>query len=240
MPPVNLILLFPEDFAAGAADRAVLREDRLRHVTQVLRASVGDELRVGIAGGQIGRGRICALDDEGVELEVRLERDPPSPAPATLVLALPRPPMLRRVLHTATAMGVKRIALIGARRVEKSFWDSHALHDKAIREQLVLGLEQACDTVLPEVRMSRRFKPFVMDELPEWSAGSRALVAHPGSAAECPRQVAGSVTLAIGPEGGFNDFEIETFEAQGFEAVHLGERILRVEAAVPALLSRLC
>ena len=113
------------------------------------------------------------------------------------------------------------------------------MHDDAIREQLILGLEQACDTVLPEVRLSTRFKPFVMDELPEWSAGSRALVAHPGAASECPRQAGGPITLAVGPEGGFNDFEIETFEGVGFEPVHLGERILRVEAAVPALLSRL-
>ena len=236
---MNLILLFPEDFVSGAPDRVVLRGRRLQHVTQIHRAAVGDELRVGILGGRIGRGRIGALDSDRLEMEVRLEQEPPAPLPATLVLALPRPLMLKRVLHAATTMGVKRIALIGARRVERSFWNSHALQDDAIREQLVLGLEQACDTVLPEVRLSTRFKRFVLDELPEWSAGSLALVAHPGAAIECPRQVGGPVTLAVGPEGGFSDFEIETFEGAGFEAVHLGERILRVEAAVPALLARL-
>ena len=236
---MNLILLFPEDFVSGAPEQVLLRGRRLQHVTEIQRAAIGDELRVGILGGQIGRGRITDLDSDRLEMEVRLEREPPAPLQATLVLALPRPLMLKRVLHAATAMGVKRIALIGARRVEKSFWSSHALGDDAIQEQLVLGLEQACDTVLPEVRLSPRFKPFVMDELPEWSAGSLALVAHPGAAIECPRQVGRPITLAVGPEGGFNDFEIETFEGEGFEAVHLGERILRVEAAVPALLSRL-
>jgi len=236
---VNLILLFADDFVDDKRDRVVLRGRRLEHVSEVHRAGVGDELRVGVVGGRIGAGTIVVLDNERLEMKVQLDREPPAPLPVTLVLALPRPPMLRRILHTATAMGVKRIALIGARRVERSFWDSHALGEDAIHAQLVLGLEQACDTMLPEIRTGRRFKPFVMDELPEWSAGTRALVAHPGAAAECPRNVAGPVTLAIGPEGGFNDFEIETFAAQGFEAVHLGDRILRVEAAVPALLSRL-
>lgn len=236
---MNLILLFPEDFVSGTPDRVLLRGRRLLHVTQVQRASIGDELRVGILGGRIGRGRISALDSDTLEMEVRLDREPPAPLPATLVLALPRPLMLKRVLHTATAMGVKRIALIGARRVERSFWSSRALQDDSIREQLILGLEQARDTVLPEVRLSTRFKRFVLDELPEWSTGTLALVAHPGAAIECPRQVGRPITLAVGPEGGFSDFEIETFEEQGFEAVHLGERILRVEAAVPALLSRL-
>jgi len=236
---MNLILLFPEDFVSGAPDRVLVRGRRLLHVTHVQRASIGDELRVGVLGGQIGSGRITALDSDRLEMQVRLERQPPAPLPVTLVLALPRPLMLKRVLHAATAMGVKRLALIGARRVEKSFWSSHALQDDALREQLILGLEQARDTVLPEVRLSTRFKRFVEDELPEWSAGSLALVAHPGAATECPRQVGRPITLAVGPEGGFSDFEIETFEAQGFEPVHLGERILRVEAAVPALLSRL-
>ena len=236
---MNLILLFPEDFVPGALDRVLLRGRRLLHVTQIQRASVGDELRVGVVDGKIGTGRINVLDSDRLEMQVHLDRQPPAPSPATLVLALPRPPMLKRVLHAVTTMGVKRIALIGARRVERSFWDSRALQDDAVREQLILGLEQACDTVLPEVRMSRRFKPFVMDELPEWSAGSLALVAHPGAAIECPRQVARPITLAVGPEGGFSDFEIETFEGQGFTAIHFGERILRVEAAVPALLSRL-
>ena len=69
-------------------------------------------------------------------------------------------------------MGVKRIVLIGARRVERSFWNSRVLREPALHEQLVLGLEQACDTVLPEVLLRTRFKTFVVDELPQWSRDS--------------------------------------------------------------------
>jgi len=236
---VNLILLFPEDFAAGDSQRVRLTGRRLAHVQEIHRAEVGDELRVGLVGGRVGRARVTELAEDRLDLEVRLEQDPPAPLPVTLVLALPRPLMLKRVLHAATSMGVKRIALIGARRVERSFWNSRVLSEEAVREQLVLGLEQARDTVLPEVRLRTRFKRFVVDELAEWSQGSRMLVAHPGASEACPRGSLGPVTLAVGPEGGFTDFEIETLEGQGFEAVHLGDRILRVEAAVPALLARL-
>lgn len=236
---MNLILLFPEDFVAGSQERVRLTGRRLQHVSSIQRAALGDELRVGVAGDRIGTGLVTRLDAEALEMRICLDRDPPEALPATLVLALPRPLMLKRVLHTATAMGVKRIALIGARRVERSFWNSRVLRDEALREQLVLGLEQSCDTILPEVRLATRFKRFVTEELGEWSAGSLALVAHPGAKQSCPRQVGRAITLAVGPEGGFSDFEIETFALQGFTAINLGERILRVEAAVPALLSRL-
>jgi 16S rRNA (uracil1498-N3)-methyltransferase len=110
---------------------------------------------------------------------------------------------------------------------------------ESLREQLVLGLEQGRDTRLPELLLRPRFRPIVEDELPGMSAGTQALVAHPEAGRPCPRRVAGPVTLAVGPEGGFIPYEIERLEAAGFSAVRLGERILRVESAIPALLGRL-
>ena len=234
---MNLILLFPEDFIAP--DRVLLSGRRLLHIRQVHRAKAGDELRVGLAGGDIGLGRVARLDDTAAELSVCFEQRPPPPLAATLVLALPRPKVLRRVLGTATAMGVKRLVLLNALRVEKSFWQSPVLEPDALRENLILGLEQGCDTVLPEVLLRRRFRPFVEDELPEISAGTLALVGDPRATICCPRQVDGPVTLVVGPEGGFIPFETGLLEAAGVRPVHLGQRILRVEAAVPALLARL-
>jgi RsmE family RNA methyltransferase len=136
-------------------------------------------------------------------------------------------------------MGVKKICLIHAYRVEKSFWSSPFLDETSIRDQLILGLEQACDTIMPEILLWPLFKPFVEDELPGIMTGTLSLVAHPEAAMECPRNVSENVTLAIGPEGGFIQYEIDKLTECGFQAVSMGERILRVEAAVPALLSRL-
>ena len=147
--------------------------------------------------------------------------------------------MLRRTLQSVTAMGVKEIYLVNSSRVEKSFWQSPFLQPQAIEEQLILGLEQARDTLMPKLHMRKRFKPFVEDELGGIIKGSQALVAHPVTDVPCPINCNSAVTLAIGPEGGFIAYEVELLSSIGFEAVHLGPRILRVEVAVPALISRL-
>lgn len=234
---MNLILLFQDDFTDSSGVK--LQGRRLEHVLNIHRASVGDRLCVGVLNGKIGTGTVTRIDDEALEMAVVLERDPPPPLDVTLILALPRPIVLKRVVLSASSMGVKRIFLVHSKRVEKSYWNSPALAEDAIREQLILGLEQAKDTVMPEVQLRKRFKPFVEDELPEIIKETLPIVGHPEATGPCPRAVEGPVTLAIGPEGGFIDYEIEMLKACGFKAVNLGERILRVETAVPVLLSRL-
>ena len=235
---MNLILLFDEDWVE-AGRRVRLEGRRRRHVLEIHRAQVGDELRVGRLGGAVGRGRITRLDDDAVEMEVSLEADPPPPLPLSLVLALPRPPVLRRALIAVTSMGVKQIVLLGAAGVEKSFWQSHALGEEALFEQCVLGLEQGRDTRMPEVRLCKRFKPFVEDEMEALLLGVRGFVAQPDPAVDAPRGLTGPLLLAVGPESGWNDYELAALEAAGLERISLGERPLRVETALPALLSRL-
>ena len=233
---MNLILLFDDDFVSPGVAR--LRGRRLEHVTAVHRAALGDSLVVGVMNGRIGTGIVTRLDDV-LELQVALDRDPPPPLPLTLVLALPRPKVLNRVIASATSMGVKRVILVNAWRVEKSYWKSPRLSEENLLLQRVLGLEQARDTALPAIETRRLFRPFVEDELPAIARDSLALVAHPVAGRECPRAVAQPVTLAIGPEGGFIGEEIESLRRVGFEPVSLGARILRVETAVAALLARL-
>jgi RsmE family RNA methyltransferase len=234
---MNLILLADDDFIA--ADRVRLSGRRLAYVRGVHRAAPGTVLRVGKLDGGIGSGTVIALGDDELVLDVVLDRAPPPPTTVTLLLALPRPKVLRRLLQCAAAAGVKRIVVFNTWRVEKSFWSSPALGDAAIREQLLLGLEQGGDTVLPVVEMRARFKPFVEDEVRALIAGTRALVAHPAAARPCPYALSEPTTVAIGPEGGFTAYELELLCRHGFEAVSLGPRPLRVEHAVPALLGRL-
>lgn len=234
---MNLLLLEDADFIA--ANRARLEGRRLKHLHEVHRAEAGDTLRVGRLGGSMGQGHLLRLDPDMAELEVTLDQPPPAKLPLTLLLALPRPKMLRRVLQTVAAMGVPRLVLLNSYRVEKSFWQTPFLEPEAIREQLILGLEQARDTQLPEVLIEKRFKPFVEDRLPALAAGTLGLVGHPGDFPACPRAVERPVTLAIGPEGGWIPYEVEKLQSAGLQPVQLGERILRVETAVTALLARL-
>jgi 16S rRNA (uracil1498-N3)-methyltransferase len=236
---MNLILLFEEDFTDGLR-KVRLSGRRLRHIREVHCAKVGDTLCAGLEGGPIGSGKVTFLDEEVLEMDIALSRRPPEPLPLTLVLALPRPKVLRRVLFSVTALGVKRIVLVNSYRVEKSFWESPVLHRDNIRKQLILGLEQSRDTILPEVLLRERFRPFVEDELPELARETLRIVAHPHAAEECPRGSDRPVILAIGPEGGFISYEIEKLASAGFSAVSLGDRVLPVETAVPFLISRCC
>ena len=234
---MNLLLLESQDFINDQL--VTLTGRRLKHVLEVHKANVGDELRVGKINGRVGTGVILELTEETMTLSVTLTEEPPEPLPLTILLALPRPKMLKRSLQHLTSLGAKTIVLMNAYRVEKSFWQSPWLSEEKIHDQLILGLEQARDTILPEVILEKRFKPFVEDRLPAMVEGKRGLVAHPVGGKRCPHQLEIDCVLAIGPEGGFIPYEVEKMEEAGFERVHLGSRILRVETAVTAIVSKL-
>lgn len=206
---------------------------------EVHRAEPGDTLKVGLLDGPMGSGRVTRLDSQCLELDLTLDQPPPPKLSLTLVLALPRPKVLNRVLASATSLGVARIYLINAWKVEKSYWKSPRMTEANLLEQRLLGLEQARDTVLPELHLRRLFRPFVEEELPGLTQDTLALVGHPGASLPCPRQIQGPATLAVGPEGGWIEAELESLQAAGFQCVDLGPRILRTETAVATLVGRL-
>ena len=235
---LNLIILLESDFQVGTK-RVVLHGRRAMHIQRILRAGIGAVLRVGLLNGPTGKGTVVAQTNSQVELEVELSESEPRGQLGTLLVALPRPKTLKRVLQTAAAFGTERVVLIESWRVEKSFWGSPLLESAALNEQLILGLEQGCGTRLPEILIRRRFRPFAEDELPSMAAARLALLAHPRSVTLCPSHVQQPFCVAFGPEGGWTLFEIDLFRAAGFVPVNLGDRILRVDQAVPAFLGRL-
>lgn len=234
---MNLALLSPQDVLDD--NHARLTGRRRDHLVSVLRAGEGDTLPVGLEDGPMGIGTVTRLTDTVAELQLELDRSPPAPLPLTLVLAMPRPKMFRRVLQTVAALGVKDIWLINSYKVEKSFWQTPWLRPEHLRENLTLGLEQAMDTHMPRVTIRQLFKPFVEDELPSLLQDRPGLVAHPGTNTPCPTHIRHPATLCIGPEGGFIPYEVDKLVEAGCQSVHLGPRILRVETAVPVLISRL-
>ena len=232
------LLLFNETRLEDGGTLAVSGRQHL-HLCQTLKCEVGDSVRVGQLNGAMGTGRVLSIDDGSTRLAVTLDRTPPSPLPLKLVLALPRPKMMRRILQTVASLGVKELHLVNSYRVDKSYWGTPWLEPSAVREQLLLGLEQAADTLLPTVQLHKRFKPFVEDDLAALAAHSRALVAHPYASSPCPTGLTEPTTLAIGPEGGFIPYEVDKLMECGFEAITLGPRILRVETAIPVLIAKL-
>jgi RsmE family RNA methyltransferase len=251
---MNLILLHPSDFLPNTS-RVRLTDRRLTHVLEILKPEPDDILTVGLEGGRIGEGRVVHCDARLLELEVSLTIDPPSKLSVILCVALMRPIVLRRVLQTAATMGVPEIHIFHSRRVEKSFWQTTALRDAEIHRELVLGLEQAKDTVLPQVHLHKRFKPFVEDILPELlekrgegggkrkeeTADVTAMVADPsGDSFSSLLPLSSSLfkILILGPEGGFIPYEVEKLRESGCRVVSLGERILRVETALVTMLAK--
>jgi RsmE family RNA methyltransferase len=174
---MNLILLHDSDFITP--NRVRLSDRRMAHIRDILKAECTQSLTVGKINGLMGQGKVVSKKTDAIELEVKLDQNPPEALPLTLILALPRPPMLKRILFSGAQLGVKKIIILNFNRVEKSLWNSSSLKPQAITEQLVLGLEQAKDTVMPEVILKKGFKPFVEDELPALIKGKLALVAHP-------------------------------------------------------------
>jgi RsmE family RNA methyltransferase len=260
---MNIILLSSPDFIGPS--RVRLRGRRLEHIRDILKPQIGQNLIVGKINGSIGRGIVVSQNSDSLELDVKLDQKPPEVLPLTLILALPRPPMLKRILFSAAMLGVKKIIILNFNRVEKSLWNSSALKPQALEEQLVLGLEQAKDTILPEVVLKKRFKPFVQDELPALIKNKLVLVAHPGGEIGVTRrtnwgQSQGSVpnlpdgaprqggtagiqskqiVLTIGPEGGILDFEIDLLKAAGCQTLDLGPRILRTDSVLPFVAGKL-
>ncbi|NHN37655.1 16S rRNA (uracil(1498)-N(3))-methyltransferase [Pseudomaricurvus alcaniphilus] len=234
---MNLLLLEDSDFTA--ANRVTLRGRRLQHILEVHQLASGASVRAGRLNGAIGSALVEHISGSEAQLRVDLTREPPPPLPLTLIVALPRPKMIKRIVQTIATMGVKKLVFLNSYRVEKSYWQSPLLEPEKLHQQLLLGLEQGVDTLLPDIRLVKRFKPFVEDELPQLCAGKRALVAHPRAASTCPEPLAQETVLVIGPEGGFIDYEIDKLIQAGCQSVHLGPRILRVETAVPVLLGKL-
>ena len=155
------------------------------------------------------------------------------PLPLTLVLALPRPKMLRRILRMIGELGIKELHLINSFKVEKSYWQSPLLNEPALREYFIAGLEQVGDTQLPRCTLHTRFRPFVEDTLPDLLAGRAGVLADPAGTTDWPCGGRQPAVLAIGPEGGFIPFERELLLAQRLSPRSLGSRIYRVETAVP-------
>jgi RsmE family RNA methyltransferase len=230
---LNLLLLREADRQDG--DRFVVRDHRAAHVATVLKKGPGDTVRVGLEDGPTGEATIAGADGDGLVLDAAFGETPTRPT-VDLIVAVPRPKSLRKVLFEAAAVGVDRLVLVRTWRVDKSYLASPLLEPNGYLPILRDGLMQARHTALPKVHIERLFRPFVEDRAPGFTAGAEAFVIDPSATAHLAAAPVGAdrTVLAIGPEGGFSTYEVESFERAGFAPRHLGARLLRVETACVA------
>ncbi len=231
---MNLIIIDPKEIKNNKATLSGRRGD---HIRKIIKPRRGDTLKIGLINGPTGTGRVIACGRE-TTIEVRDLDDDAQAPDIIMITALPRPIMLRRVLAQAAAFGVKDLHLINSARVEKSFFSSSLVREEKWREFLVQGLEQGGRTRLPRVLVHKRFRPFVEDLLPGICGNAaRRFLAHPASPPPPTDKNGRATVAAIGPEGGWTDFEVEKFLAARFTPISLGTTIMRVDWAVPALLA---
>jgi RsmE family RNA methyltransferase len=253
---MNLILLFPEDFVDER--RVRLADYRASHIREILKAGIGKVLKVGLVNGGVGDGKVTSEGKTFIELDVEIVRGPAAPPDVSLIVALPRPQTLKKVLEVAGAIGVKRLMLVDAARVEKSFFDSKLLKDRQWLQHLKLGMEQGEKTYLPEVSLHPSLPRFLATSTEGALRGRLRrlgrrrgrreplrLIADPEAektlwetplAQAHPRH---EILCAVGPEGGWLPEEAARFVENGFQPVRLGSSILRVENAVCALLAEI-
>ena len=235
---MNLILLEPDE--ATHLDRVIVTGARATHLRTVLGVAPGDVVRIGVIDGPCGEGTVLAMDATTVHLRCALQPEAPATPNVDLLLALPRPKVLRRLWAQLAAMGVGRIRLTNAARVERNYFDTHLLQADVYRPLLVEGLQQARDTRLPLVTVHRQLKVFLEDELELHTDEVRAYGdpnAGPSIHAAVRARNAHRVLLAVGPEGGWTDYERELLARHGFEAVTMGPRTLRSDTACVSLLA---
>ncbi|MEO8480995.1 MAG: RsmE family RNA methyltransferase [Acidobacteriota bacterium] len=236
---MNLILCARDE--VDVSGRVHLTGDRARHVRDVLHAAPGQAIRVGIIDGPLGVGTVMAVADDAVDLACAFDDGVPERPAVDLLLAVPRPKVLRRLWAQLAAMGVGRIVLTNAARVERNYFDTHWLSPAAYRPLLVEGLQQARDTRLPLVTVHRQFRPLIEDALLGLVPNALRLVAHPGVAESIPDVIHDHspqrVLLAVGPEGGWNAFELDLLASHGFVPAAMGLRTLRTDTACVAALA---
>ncbi|WP_436862864.1 16S rRNA (uracil(1498)-N(3))-methyltransferase [Acinetobacter haemolyticus] len=234
---MNMVLLEPH--LTASADQWLIDNPRqLKHLQQHLQLSVGDTLKIGVRNEQRYLTEVLYVSEQRIIVKpIRVEAIPEK-LPVHLILALPRPKVLRRIIMDVVTLGVERISLIHSYRVDKSYWQTPFLQQ--LDDYVTLGLEQAGDTIAPEIQLYKRFKPFVEDVLPTWITEEKpAYVAHPYTESSMPYAIQHSCILVIGPEGGFIPYEVDLFKKNGCQVMSLSNRILRTETAVSHILGRL-
>ena len=233
---MNIVLLDPRQTQSTLW--SITSQRQLEHLQQHLKIQVGDHLKVGVRGGKRYCCEVVDVRAQAIQIKALCEESVPKKLPVTLIVAMPRPKVLRRLIMDSVTLGVEKIILLHSYRVDKSYWQSPFLQQ--LDQYITLGLEQAGDTMAPKIEIYKRFKPFVQDVLPSLiSTDCPAYVAHPYVDKPMPFALTHPCTIIIGPEGGFIPYEVDLLVENGCQAVSLGNRILRTETVIAYVLGRL-
>jgi 16S rRNA (uracil1498-N3)-methyltransferase len=226
-------------------ESATLRGDTANHLARVLRAEPGQlyELSDGstLWLARIDEVGLVARGENRVEFSLVEQLAAPSPsAHITLLLSLVKFDRFEWALEKATELGVTEIIPLAAERTDKPLVAAaekrHERWVKILHESAQQSRRLAPPTLAEVVRPAKAFAAahdglkLMLSERHD-APSLRTVLAEP------PQSHAPYATLAIGPEGGWTDAELESARAAHFAEASLGDLILRTETAVVAALA---
>ena len=217
-------------------DRAALVGAHAAHLSRTLRAQVGQEFEVA-CGDRVRRAIIASLDDERVEFELGEEITVSAPLPITLLLAVFKFDRMEWAMEKCTELNVTSILPVIARRTEKHLAQAAQKRVERWRRIGREASEQARRVAPPEIGDPIK----LVDAALEAPAELCIVLAETEREAHLldvlgARHDIRSLTLAIGPEGGWTSDEFELFEQARWTSASLGTTILRAETAAIAAL----
>lgn len=241
---MNIIILLESDKKDDGVYH--LSDERAEHIRSILKSQINDRLEIGILNGQLGTASINSIsDDEIILSDLQLENEKPIDLTIDIIVALPRPQTVKKVLLTSAMMRVRNIFFIRTNRVEKSFFHSPLLEKENYNRFLIDGLQQGKNTQLPIVSIHDKFKPFMQDSrrLFYEKRNEQPICLLPELDTEQTLKDIFDkdnkhLLVAIGPEGGWVPFEIDMMQSLGFQKFKLGDWTLRVEHALTVCLAQ--
>ncbi len=238
---MNIIILTEQD--KTTEDIYVVNDNRAEHINKILKSKKGDVVEIGLLNGGMGNAKITEITDRKVKLKLLNIKTFNTVEPIVdIICALPRPQTLKKVLNTIATMGVSNLYLIRSAKVEKSFYQSTLLIRENYTKYLLEGLSQGKRTKLPEVSVHKKFKLFFDDNFTKGNDNKIKLLADTGTDKFLKKLKVKNkkhYVIAIGPEGGWTDYEIAFMKKYGFITFKLSQNILRVETAVTSALAQL-
>jgi 16S rRNA (uracil1498-N3)-methyltransferase len=228
------------DAALDAGAQAALPEPAIQHVVRVLRLGPGDTIVLFNGDGHDYEARLTATGKRDGSAEV-LQRVPPaaaeSPLRLTLAQAMARGEKMDWILQKAAELGVAAVVPLSSERTEVRLgaerMERRLQHWQGV---LVAACEQCGRATLPELS-----GPVPLDRFAAGAAEGLRLVLDPDAATGIAGLPAGfeRATLAVGPEGGWSERELDALRLAGFTGLRLGPRVLRTETAGIAALAAL-
>jgi len=216
-----------------SGNRAALIGEHADHLARVLRARVGQDFDIS-TGEAVRRGRIDSISGGRVEFELGEEISTADVVQITLLLAIFKFDRMEWAIEKCTELGVARIVPVIARRT-----DSHLAEASTKRSERWLRIarqaaEQSRRVVPPEM-----VAPLKLADALDVSDALRIVLAESEDRTLLldivkPDAASGGITLAVGPEGGWTDDELQSFRQAGWISASLGNTILRAETAAIA------